>query len=506
MSINSESTDILIVGSGPVGATFARLLTERLPQCKVLMLDGGPKLTQQAGMHVMNISSLQERSRAQRLSEGPVRTQIPSGLEGDIRAYPGTYLLGPKSDTFATTGMPAAAMSTNVGGMGAHWAGACPRPAMTERASFLSGGTWDELLSAAERLLRVTPCAFPPDATSTAIIAELRRVFGHEMTSDRPVDFMPLASTRARNGERIWSGTDTILGELADPGTNPTTFELLPKTMCLRLVMNDHGIEYAIARNLPTQRDTKIYARVVIVAADALRTPQLLWGSGFRADALGHYLNDHLQSKCIIQLHEALAAPQSKLRSPTKPDHVLGMYWVPFTMPTHTFSGQVVHLDHLPVSVDSAAPKVEGDFAIVTWFSRKDLQYSDCLEFSDRETTLHGMPSVNIRYRLTEIDKVTAATSRELIRRAASGLGRVVDGLDVSTLPAGSSLHYQGTVRMGATDDGTSVCDSYSQVWGTTNLFVGGNGVIPTATACNPTLTSVALAVRACERIVELLA
>jgi choline dehydrogenase-like flavoprotein len=58
---------------------------------------------------------------------------------------------------------------------------------------------------------------------------------------------------------------------------------------------------------------------------------------------------------------------------------------------------------------------------------------------------------------------------------------------------------------MGESDDGASVCDSYSQVWGLENLFVGGNGVIPTANACNPTLTSVALAARSCERVVALL-
>ncbi len=502
--MNSESTDILIVGSGPVGATFARILTERLSHCKVLMLDGGPRLTQQAGMHVMNISSLHERSRAQRLSEGPMRTPIPSPSDGRITAQPGTHLLDPHGDRFSVTGMPAAAMSTNVGGMGSHWSCACPRPAMDERASFLSSETWDELLGTAERLLRVTPYVFPPDETSNGIISELRRIFSHEMTSDRPPDFMPLASTRAANGERIWSGANTILGELADSQTT-TTFELRPQTMCLRLVMNGHGIEYAVVRDLATRRDAKIHARVVIIAADALRTPQLLWGAGFRAKALGHYLNDHPQSKCIIQLHETLAAPIPKPPAATKPDHVLGMYWVPFTAPTHTFSGQIVHLDHLPVAADPTAPKVEGHFAIVTWFCRKDIQYGDCLEFSDTEFTLHGMPSVNVRYRLTEIDKMATAASRELIRRAASGLGRIVDGLDVWTLPAGSSLHYQGTVRMGPANDGTSVCDSYSQVWGTTNLFVGGNGVIPTATACNPTLTSVALAVRACERIVEML-
>ena len=48
--------------------------------------------------------------------------------------------------------------------------------------------------------------------------------------------------------------------------------------------------------------------------------------------------------------------------------------------------------------------------------------------------------------------------------RAAAALGEFVDGMP-KVMPAGSSLHYMGTVRMGAADDGTSVCDSYSRVW-----------------------------------------
>jgi choline dehydrogenase-like flavoprotein len=111
------------------------------------------------------------------------------------------------------------------------------------------------------------------------------------------------------------------------------------------------------------------------------------------------------------------------------------------------------------------------------------------------------MPAMTIEYELTERELADQERALDNLRRAGEALGAFPPGGEPRVMPKGSSLHYMGTTRMGESDDGTSVCDSYSRVWGFENLFVGGNGVIPTANACNPTLTSVALAVRACERL-----
>jgi choline dehydrogenase-like flavoprotein len=58
------------------------------------------------------------------------------------------------------------------------------------------------------------------------------------------------------------------------------------------------------------------------------------------------------------------------------------------------------------------------------------------------------------------------------------------------------SRHWMGTARMGD-DPRTSVCDPWQRLWDVDNVVITDSSVFPTSTGYGPTLTLVALAVRA---------
>jgi pyranose oxidase len=176
-----------------------------------------------------------------------------------------------------------------------------------------------------------------------------------------------------------------------------------------------------------------------------------------------------------------------------------GVSWVPYTdeMPFH---GQIMQLDASPVPLADDDPVVPGSIVGLGLFCAKDLQADDRIEFAEDATDAYGMPAMRIHYRLTDRDHDVIERARQEIVRFGAAVGEPLDPRPF-TMPLGASLHYQGTTRMGAVDDGQCVCGPDSEVWTAARVYVAGNGVIPTATACNPTLTSVALAVRGARRI-----
>jgi pyranose oxidase len=512
--MNDFETDLVIVGTGPAGATFARVIHDLSPGARITMLECGPSLTRIPGANVRNIVDVGDRTAAQIRAQGPDRYRYTNptvavrssaakdGTRGtaSILARPGTFLLGGQ-----TSGMPAASMSSNVGGMGAHWSCACPRPGSTERIPLLDAARMNVLFARAETLLRVSQTGFHP---AVALLEELRRLFPASMTGDRPVQPMPLACRFGENGDPIWTGSDTILGDLvSSPGSANPAFTLLTETLCLGVLHRGTTVTGVMARNLLTGDERELGCKAVVLAADALRTPQVLWTSGIRPPALGRYLNDQPQVICAVKLHPRFVEerPQPKGKASRIGDTTLGVLWVPFQAPEHPFHGQVMHLEASPIPFElNEAPTDPVRVVALGWFCAKEITEDDRILFSGTEMDYYGLPRMSIEYRLTDNDRAMVERARAEQLRILHTLGEPLNGQMPEMIPAGSSLHYQGTTRMGD-DPETSICDSDSRVWGFDNLFVGGNGVIPTSTACNPTLTSVALAIHACGAVLKVL-
>ena len=497
MSRYPDAVDVAIVGSGPTGAAYARILSEEAPGLTIAMFEVGPTVSDPPGSHVKNIADAAERERAQSRSEGPgseqVRAENPAAMTaGGRRARPGTYLLPDGYRVEGEDGIPSLAFSSNVGGMGAHWTAACPRPGESERIGFLPD--LDDLLDEADRLLGVTTDAFDGAPYSDLVRERLAAEVDAGRDPGRRVQRMPLAVHRRPDGALVWSGSDVVFGDVTrgNPG-----FALHDESLVTRVLVGDGVVTGVEVRDLRTDTTHPVHARAVVVAADGLRTPQLLWASGVRPDALGHTLNDQSQVVFAARITDVAPPPDSAAAGTLS--ETSGVSWVPFTdaMPFH---GQVMQLDASPIPLADDDVVAPGSIVGLGLFCAKDLQWDDRVEFSDADVDGYGMPAMTIHYRLTDRDHAALDRARSEIVRLADAVGERLGDAPI-TLPLGASLHYQGTVRMGESDDGSSVCDIDSAVWGVTGLFVAGNGVIPTSTACNPTLTSVGLAVRGARRI-----
>jgi choline dehydrogenase-like flavoprotein len=486
---------VLIVGSGPTGATYARLLLEQVPAVSVLMVEAGPVVSTPPGMNVKNIPDPEQQALARLASQGRATESgvsgIPGGVvvEGTITARQGTHLIGRAAE--GSAGMPAAAGATCVGGQGVHWTCATPSPTGPERVPFIDDANWERHLAEAERLLHVHRPSFEGSPQAQAILERIRDEFAPDGITVRP---LPVAADPREDGSLRWSGTDVVLGPLAE-GAHADRFTLRAETLCVRVVRDGDRVVGAVLRDQRTGAEEEVRADAVVLAADALRTPQLLWASGIRPQALGRYLTEHPLLFGVVAVRDDVLPPRDDAAGPVDP--IRAIVAIPFDEERHPYSAQMMFSPVSPVPLPEGSRFRDNPAGYVGmgWGIRKRPRPEDRLTFEDDRPDEHGLPGIRIAYELTEVEEADFERARKHQARAAAALGEFVDGMP-KVMPAGSSLHYMGTVRMGAADDGTSVCDSYSRVWGTPGLVLAGNGLIPTANSMNPTLTSVALAVR----------
>lgn len=497
------STDVLIIGGGIMGAAVAARVRAERPEAEIVMVDTGPRLGQVPGLHLHDVQDEAIwRAYNQLAGTGSQAVYVGAQLEktlagGPTGARPGMYDLA-AFDGVAPT-LPGAAIAWNTGGMGVHWTAATPTPYGSEVPSCIPADEWAIDLEAASDLLLVNGDPYRATPARDAVIGTLENLFGEASDPGRGPAPMPMALNPSETGHLLRTGPSRIFPAMVT-GDDPH-FELLSETTCLRVVTSGDRVTGAVVKRLAGDAERTLEADVVVVAADALRSPQLLWASGVRPAALGRYLNEHAMLTGRARLdHERFGIDLAAMPAPIDREWNAGSSWLPFSGPAQRFQAQLME-----TAVHDDDGTVTGYVVGLTWYVPTAVDADNRIEFADDLDPV-GLPAMRIRFRRSEADLEAIDAARADQARTGHALGDFDPEIDTAVLTAGSSLHMTGTVRMGGDDDGTSVCDPSGRVWGFDNLFVAGNGVLPTALAANSTLAGTVTAVRAARAVAALVA
>ncbi|MDQ3761396.1 MAG: pyranose oxidase [Actinomycetota bacterium] len=547
MHSETRDVDVLIIGSGPIGATFARELVK--PGRTVHMIDAGAQQSAHYGEHLKN-SFLYQRNVDLFVSvirghlspvsvptrDDPVLTLDPSAFQYDPTEYSGFIKNAQNPDQNRHENLDAAAVTYAVGGMATHWTCATPRfhkevelswtsPAGVEHKYPIPLDELDQLYQQAEEIICTTNKAFDQSIRHQLVRSALSE------QGIKEVESLPLAVRRREDDKDLvtWSGTDTVLGPLADPAWMSRTtkeqdgeFVLFPQHQCKRLVFNSeqNEVEYAEVRNL-TDLSKEIYirAKIYVVACNALLTPQLLFASDLtdeRLPALGHYLTEQPMSFCQVLLHQHLIDKiesylENKLAKRVI-DYRENHSYDPISIPIHEPEPNLwipvskenpwhcqIHRDAF--SYGDVAPDVDPRLVVdLRWFGICRPRSENKVTFSTRIMDSFGMPQPTFCFKLSEEERRNASRMMDHMTNVAPALGGYLPGSEPQFLKPGLPLHFAGTTRMGQ-DAETSVVNEDSRVHIVENLYLGGNGLHPFGNAANPTLTSMAIALKSARHI-----
>jgi len=407
-----------------------------------------------------------------------------------------------------------AAASYAVGGMLLHWTGAVPRQHPTiERATFISEKEWDEIYSEAEIILNKRTDVFDKSIRNTVVKEALQEHYRGKLDPLYDVQDLPIAAQRSEINDDVvhYTGVDTVLSPILS-GYGPGQFEIWPQHRVTKLKFKGDRVECAEVEDLEGWQTIEVYADTFIISAGTVMSAQILWNSQIRPEALGRYIIEHPIAFTQIVLSKNIVRKMKedpRFRDRAGSIHPLDPVplpindpppniWIPVSerRPWHCqIHKDAFHYGALPADVDDRL------IVDLRWFGLIEPSRENYVTFEPDIQNQFGMPQPTFSFTYNDIDSSRMHDMMTDMIEAAQSLGGIFPGAEPRFMPSGLCLHKQGTCRMGPADDGTCVVDPNSRVWGFKNLYVGGNSVIPTANACNPTLTNVALAVKSARSI-----
>jgi gluconate 2-dehydrogenase alpha chain len=300
--------------------------------------------------------------------------------------------------------------------------------------------------------------------------------------------------------------------------------EIRPESVAVELVLDGRGTRAEGVRYLDADGIGRVVtARAVVIAGGAFETPRFLLRSGVgnSSDLVGRHLMFHLQTIVLgffpFRLHAHKGRDVTHLMDdPIVGDaaaqaaaRAAGLPYLRGGIVEHGGSGQVImEALHLPPGEMHSALMADSptrEKMVAFTMQGEDLpQVTNRVDLDPHVRDVWGLPAGRITYSPHAHDVACAhhwapRLEQVMIEAGATGTSWVTSpGTPGSRAPdlAPISKHWMGTARMGG-DPTSSVCDPWQRLWDVDNVVIADSSVFPTSTGYGPTLTLVALAIRA---------
>jgi len=272
-----------------------------------------------------------------------------------------------------------------------------------------------------------------------------------------------------------------------------------------------------------TTKETKqVRGKVVVLCAQALESARILLNSSTReyskglansSGLLGHYLMDHVVGGGASGTFDDLQIPPSA-NPPHRPN---GIYVVRFRNTPATgkdphfirgygFQGGAspeFNTDAPGIGLDYKRAVKQGTYGVsLGAFGESLASFDNFCEIDPALKDAWGIPALRISMahgkNEAALMRDAGITAAEMLESAGAKHIRLTTGVEMP----GMAIHEVGTARMG-TDRKKSVLNSFCQSHDVANLLVTDGSCFVSSACQNPTLTMMAITVRACDHLIE---
>jgi len=317
----------------------------------------------------------------------------------------------------------------------------------------------------------------------------------------------------------IFSSPGCTLPKAAATGN----FTLRQNALAREILVDREGLARAVSFvDTNTGKTEEVKAHIVVVCCATVESARLLLNSvspqhpaglGNSSGVVGHYLHGHINTTAQVYLKELQGTKPINQDGAT--DHVYiprfdyrdshrgyaGGYAFQVNYDSYMFPRQAMLLKGYGARFKRQVRTMQPGYLILGGFGKSMAAKQNYVSVDKNQVDAHGIPIPVVHFQYVENDMLVWHGMKKGLQQIVSQLSGDVF-FEESTGPSGLASHEVGTIRMGK-DPKTSALNSFCQSHEVKNLFVTDGSCFTTSSEKNPTLTIMALSMRAAEYIIK---